>query len=165
MKENTIIKPLNDSHRKEILEIYKLGIETKNATFNTVVPTWEEWDNSHLKHSRFVIENDDKIAGWIALSPVSSRCNYSGVAELSVYIHPDFAGLGFASELMKILIDESERNGIWTLQSSIFSENVASVKLHEKFDFRKIGFREKISKIDEIWRDTLLYERRNPNLL
>lgn len=165
MKENTIIKPLNESHRKEILEIYKLGIETKNATFNTLVPTWEEWDNSHLKHSRFVIESDDKIAGWIALSPVSSRCNYSGVAEVSVYIHPDFGALGFASELMQILIDESERNGIWTLQSSIFSENIASVKLHEKFDFRKIGFREKISKIDEIWRDTNLYERRNPNLL
>lgn len=165
MKENFIIKPLEESHQKEILEIYKSGIETKNATFNTTVPTWEEWDKGHLSHSRFVIESNGKIAGWIALSPVSSRCNYSGVAEVSVYIHPDFGGFGFASKLMEKVIDESEKNGIWTLQSSVFPENLASVKLHEKFGFRKVGFREKISKVDGIWRDTILYERRNPNLL
>jgi len=165
MKENFIIKPLLESHQKEILDIYKLGIETKNATFNTIVPTWEEWNNGHLKHSRFVIESGGKIAGWIALSPVSSRCNYSGVAEVSVYVHPEFGRLGFASELMKVLIDESEKNEIWTLQSSIFPENLASQKLHENFGFRKVGYREKISKMDEIWRDTILYERRNQNLL
>jgi phosphinothricin acetyltransferase len=85
---------LEPKHKNEVLEIYKLGIETKNATFNTVVPTWEEWDKSHLQHSRLVIETDDKIVGWIALSPVSSRCNYNGVAEVSVYIHPDFSRLG-----------------------------------------------------------------------
>lgn len=165
MKKHFIIKPLEGSHQKAILEIYRLGIETKNATFNTIVPTWEEWDNSHLKHSRFVIETENKIAGWIALSPVSSRCNYSGVAEISIYIHPDFSGLGFASELMKVMIDESEKNGIWTLQSSVFAENKASVKLHEKFNFRKVGFREKISKMEGVWRDTILYERRNSNIL
>lgn len=165
MKENFIIKPLEESHQKEILEIYKSGIETKNATFNTTVPTWEAWNNGHLSHSRFVIESMEKIAGWIALSPVSSRCDYSGVAEVSVYLHPDFGGLGYASELMRILIDESAKNGIWTLQSSVFAENLASVKLHEKFGFRKVGYREKISKMDGIWRDTILYERRNPNLL
>jgi len=165
MKGHLIIKPLEEIHQKAILEIYRLGIETKNATFNTIVPTWEEWDNSHLKHSRFVIETEGKIAGWIALSPVSSRCNYSGVAEISIYVHPNFSGLGFASELMKVMIDESEKKGIWTLQSSVFAENKASVKLHEKFNFRKVGFREKISKMEGAWRDTILYERRNSNML
>ena len=80
-------KPLLEMHRKDVLEIYKLGIETKNATFNTSVPTWDEWDKGHLQHSRFYVEIDKRIAGWIALSPVSSRCNYSGVAEVSIYIH------------------------------------------------------------------------------
>ncbi len=162
---NFIIKPLESNHRTEVLEIYKLGIETKNATFNTAVPTWEEWDKGHLQHSRFVIEIENNIAGWIALSPVSSRCNYSGVAEVSVYIHPDFNGLGLASELMIILISESEKNRIWTLQSSIFPENEASIKLHEKFGFRKVGYREKISKMNGVWRDTILLERRSPKIL
>ena len=157
--------PLVEMHRKDVLEIYKLGIETKNATFNTSVPTWDEWDKGHLQHSRFYVEIDKRIAGWIALSPVSSRCSYSGVAEVSVYIHPDFFGLGIASELMKVLIYESENNGIWTLQSSVFPENEASLKLHEKFGFRKVGYREKISKMDGIWRDTILLERRSANLI
>ncbi|MCD9853310.1 N-acetyltransferase family protein [Epilithonimonas sp. JDS] len=164
MKINPIIKPVEDSHQNDVLEIYKLGIETGNATFNTTVPTWEEWDNSHLTQSRFVIESDEKIAGWIALSPVSSRCNYSGVAEVSVYIHPNFNGLGFASKLMEKVIVESEKHGIWTLQSSVFPENMASVKLHKRFGFREVGYREKISRMDGIWRDTILYERRNPNM-
>jgi len=160
-----IIKHLGANHQTDILEIYKLGIETKNATFNTTVPTLEEWDKDHLQHSRFVIETENNIAGWIALSPVSSRCNYSGVAEVSVYIHPDFKGLGLASELMTILIPESEKNGIWTLQSSVFPENVPSIKLHEKFGFRKVGYREKISKMDGVWRDTILLERRSLKIL
>lgn len=155
------VSPLEPKHKNEVLEIYKLGIETKNATFNTVIPTWEEWDKSHLQHSILVIETDDKIVGWIALSPVSSRCNYNGVAEVSVYIHPDFSRLGFASELMEKMISESENNGIWTLQSSVFPENESSIKLHEKFGFREVGYREKISKMDGIWRDTILLERRS----
>lgn len=158
-------KPLAEMHSKNVLEIYKLGIETKNATFNTTVPTWEEWDKGHLQHSRFVIETENNIAGWIALSPVSSRCNYSGVAEVSVYIHPEFKGLGLASELMTILIPESEKNGIWTLQSSVFPENKASIRLHEKFGFRKVGYREKISKMNGVWRDTILLERRSLKIL
>ncbi|WP_316930943.1 GNAT family N-acetyltransferase [Epilithonimonas caeni] len=165
MMENFTIKALKSNHNKEILDIYKLGIETNNATFNTTVPTWEEWDKGHLKHSRLVVKTDDKIVGWIALSPVSSRCNYSGVAEVSVYIHPAFGGLGFASKLMEMMIPESENNGIWTLQSSIFPENEASIKLHEKFGFRKVGYREKISKMNGVWRDTILLERRSPNLM
>ncbi len=160
-----IISSLETKHQQEVLKIYKLGIETKNATFNTVVPTWEDWDKSHLQHCRLVIETDDKIVGWIALSPVSSRCNYSGVAEVSVYIHPDFNGLGLASKLMEAMIEQSENNGIWTLQCSVFPENEASIKLHEKFRFRKVGYREKISKMDGIWRDTILLERRSKSLI
>ncbi len=162
---NFIIKPLEANHQTKVLGIYKLGIETKNATFNTTVPTWEEWDKGHFQHSRFVVETGNNIAGWIAISPVSTRCSYSGVAEVSVYIHPNFNGLGLASELMKILISESENNGIWTLQSSIFPENKASIKLHEKFGFRKVGYREKISKLDGVWRDTILFEKRSLNIL
>lgn len=159
------INPLEPKHQTEVLVIYKLGIETKNATFNSAIPTWEEWDKSHLQHSRLVIETDDKIVGWIALSPVSSRCNYSGVAEVSVYIHPNFNGLGLASRLMEAMIAESENNRIWTLQSSVFPENEASLKLHEKFGFRKVGYREKISKMDDIWRDTILLERRSKSFI
>ncbi len=155
------IKPLETKHQKAVLEIYRLGIETKNATFNTSVPSWEEWDLGHLKHSRFVIEKDDVVLGWIALSPVSTRCNYSGVAEVSVYIAPNYSGQKLASKLMDKVISESEKNGIWTLQSSIFPENLASVKLHQNFDFRVVGIREKISKIDDSWRDTILFERRS----
>jgi phosphinothricin acetyltransferase len=155
------IEPMKPEFQEEVLEIYRLGIETKNATFNTSVPTWEEWDSGHLPHSRFVAKIENQITGWIALSPVSTRCNYSGVAEVSVYIHPDFNGLGLASKLMEKAISESEENGIWTLQSSIFPENQASVKLHEKSGFRKVGVREKISKMDGVWRDTVLYERRS----
>lgn len=155
------IQPMLPEFQEEILEIYRLGIATKNATFNISVPTWKEWDSGHLQHSRFVALKENQIAGWIALSPVSTRCNYSGVAEVSVYIHPDFNGLGLASKLMEKVISESESNGIWTLQSSIFPENQASAKLHEKSGFRKVGIREKISKIDGIWRDTALYERRS----
>jgi phosphinothricin acetyltransferase len=163
--ENYEIKPLRIKHQQEVLNIYKLGIETKNATFNTVVPTWEEWDKGHLQHSRLVVEIENNIAGWIALSPVSTRCNYSGVAEVSVYMHPDFNGLGLASKLMEAMIEQSENNGIWTLQSSVFPENEASIKLHEKFRFRKVGYREKISKMDGIWRDTILLERRSKSLI
>ncbi len=159
------IKPLVESHQNDVLEIYELGIETKNATFNTTVPTWEEWDKGHLQHSRFVVELENNIAGWIALSPVSTRCNYSGVAEVSVYIHPEYSGLRFASKLMEIMISESEKNGIWTLQSSVFPENEASIKLHEKFGFRKVGYREKIAKMDGIWRDTILLERRSLKII
>jgi phosphinothricin acetyltransferase len=149
----------SDSHR--VLEIYKSGLETLNATFETFVPHWDEWDLKHLKHSRFVFENNDMILGWIALSPVSDRKVYEGVAEVSVYVDINFICQGIGSALMERAIISSESNGIWTLFSSVFPENKATLRLHEKFEFRIIGTREKIARLNGIWRDTVLLERRS----
>lgn len=148
-----------DSSR--VLEIYQMGLDTRNATFETAVPSWNDWDTKHLKHSRFVYLDGDKILGWIALSPVSTRLVYEGVAEVSIYVDTNFSGKGIGSKLMKKMIESSEKHGIWTLYSSIFPENLATLKLHDKFGFRVIGARERIAKLDGKWRDTLLLERRS----
>ena len=151
-----------DSSR--VLEIYKMGLDTRNATFETKVPSWIDWDKKHLPHSRFVYVDNEKLYGWTALSSVSTRQVYSGVAEISIYIDTDFLGKGIGSELMDKVIMSSENFGIWTLYSSIFPENIATLKLHEKFGFRIIGFREKIAKLDNKWRDTVLLERRSKKI-
>ncbi len=148
---------------KRILEIYKMGIDTRNATFETTVPAWAEWDSKHLEHSRFVYVENDKILGWTALSPVSPRKVYVGVAEVSVYIDMNVLGKGIGSKLLDRVIISSELHGIWTLQSSVFPENAATLKLHDKFGFRIIGTREKIAQLDGKWRDTVLLERRSKN--
>ena len=148
-----------DSSR--ILEIYQMGLDTRNATFETVVPKWNDWDLNHLKHSRFVYLDGDKILGWIALSPVSTRLVYEGVAEVSIYVDTNFSGKGIGSKLMEKMIESSEENGIWTLYSSIFPENIATLKLHDKFGFKVIGTRERIAMLDGKWRDTILFERRS----
>ncbi len=144
-----------------ILEIYKMGLDSRNATFETDVPSIEDWDNKHLRHSRLVYVENKEVIGWIALSPVSSRKAYEGVAEISVYVDNKAKGKGIGSQLMYALINSSEEHGIWTLFSSVFSENIATLKLHEKFGFRIIGYREKISCLDGIWRNTVLLERRS----
>jgi L-amino acid N-acyltransferase YncA len=148
-----------DSNR--ILEIYKMGINTGNATFETSVPSWSDWDSKHLKHSRFVYLENDKILGWIALSPVSTRKAYEGVVEVSVYVDTNFTGKSIGTELMDAVIISSENHGIWTLCSSVFPENIATLKLHDKFGFRVIGKRERIAQLDGKWRDTILLERRS----
>jgi L-amino acid N-acyltransferase YncA len=150
---------LSDSQR--ILEIYKSGLETHNATFETSVPSWKEWDSIHLKHSRFVYENNYVILGLIALSPFSIRKVYEGVAEISIYVDTNFVNRGIGTALMEKAIISSEFNGIWTLFSSVFPENKATLKLHEKFGFRIVGTREKIARLDGEWRDTILLERRS----
>ena len=127
----------------EVARIYEEGIATGIATFETQVPTYADWDQAHLKICRLVFSRDDRLAGWAALSPVSGRCVYGGVAEVSR------------------LIPESEANGIWTLQSGIFPENLASIRLHEKVGFRKLGVRERIGKRDGQWKDNVLFERRS----
>jgi phosphinothricin acetyltransferase len=147
-----------------VLEIYKMGIETRNATFETEVPSWEDWDNKHLIHSRFVYIENEKVLGWAALSAVSARPAYKGVAEISIYIDTDFRAKGIGSQLMEKVIKSSEENGIWTLNSSVFPENTATLKLHEKFGFRIIGFKEKVARLDGKWRNTILLERRSKNL-
>ena len=149
----------NDGER--VLEIYRMGLDTRNATFETNVPTWEEWNSKHLTHSRFVAEEDGLVTGWAALSPFSSREAYRGVAELSIYVATGFRGRKIGSDLMEQIIISSEHNGIWTLFSSVFPENEATLKLHRKFGFREIGRRERIARLDGTWRDTILLERRS----
>ena len=156
-----MIREMKTADSTAVMRIYEMGLETRNATFETEVPTWEEWDALHLKHSRFVYVVSEKVLGWAALSPVSSRKAYQGVAEVSVYVDTEFAGRGIGSQLMEKLILSSEENGIWTLYSSIFPENKATFQLHKKFGFRFIGHREKIGQLDGIWRDTLLLESRS----
>ncbi|MFT6962774.1 MAG: phosphinothricin acetyltransferase [Flammeovirgaceae bacterium] len=146
---------------EQVSEIYRQGIETKNATFQLDIPNWIDWDNGHLQTCRMVAEIDTIIVGWFALSPVSSRCVYGGVAEVSVYVANDFSGQQIGTKLLEKLIEESEKNGIWTLQAGIFPENKGSLKIHTKLGFREIGYREKIGKMDGVWRDTILLERRS----
>jgi L-amino acid N-acyltransferase YncA len=145
----------------EISLIYKQGMDTKNATFQTEVPDWETWDKSHRSDCRSVALSEGHIVGWVALSNYSSRTVYAGVAEVSIYIDDAYRGMGIGSKLMEYLISESENNGIWTLQAGIYPENNASMQLHHKFGFRIVGTREKIGKMDDHWRDVCLLERRS----
>ena len=156
------IKPLEQTHYLQVKEIYEQGITTGNATFETQGPSWEEWDKSHMKNCRFVaVEDNENVIGWAALSSVSSRCVYSGVAELSVYVHQQQQGKGIGKKLLEALIRESEKQNIWTLQAGIFPENKASIRIHEQCGFRQIGYHEKIGKMKNVWRDTVLMERRS----
>ncbi|PZF71911.1 GNAT family N-acetyltransferase [Taibaiella soli] len=150
---------------EKVKDIYLQGIATGNATFQKEAPSWEEWDKGHMGFSR-IISNDERnnITGWCALSPVSSRCVYAGVAEVSVYVATAYAGMQIGTRLLRQLITESEANGIWTLQAGIFPENKASIRIHEKEGFRLVGYREKIGQMDGIWRDTLLLERRSNDI-
>ena len=155
------IRYLKASDWKSVSEIYQQGLDSGNASFETKSPTWELWDSSHLKECRIILQVDDEIAGWAALSPVSSRCVYGGVAEVSVYIAEKFQGQKFGAKLLEKLISESEENGIWTLQAGVFPENKASIHILKKLGFRKVGYREKIGQMNAIWRDTILLERRS----
>lgn len=145
----------------EVCEIYLQGIAGGQATFETELPSWESWDANHLDCARLVARADGKIIGWAALSPASSRRAYAGVAETSVYVAPDRRGTGLGRQLLAALISESELNGIWSLQAVMFPENQASVALHRACGFREVGRRERISKLNGKWRDTILLERRS----
>jgi L-amino acid N-acyltransferase YncA len=144
-----------------VANIYKQGIATGLATFETNVPAWETWNNSHLQQCRLVAEIDNEVVGWAALTGVSGRCVYAGVAEVSVYISQLHKGMKIGSILLEALIKEAESNNFWTLQSGIFRENETSISLHKKYGFREVGFREKIGQLNGTWRDTVLMERRS----
>jgi len=152
---------IEPGHYEQLAVIYLEGIATGHATFQTTAPGWTAWDESHLPHSRLAAFIDKEMSGWAALSPVSSRCVYAGVGEVSIYIAADFRGKGIGKALLKALITESEAHGLWTLQSGVFPENTASIKLHEDCGFRQIGYREKIGKMAGVWRDNILLERRS----
>ena len=141
--------------------IYLEGIATGNATFETLEPTWDEWDRSHLPFGRLVARHGRTISGWAALSRISQRIAYKGVAELSVYVAGWARGRGVGSALMKAAIEAAERAGIWTVQGSIFAENKASLRMCEAAGFRQVGHRERIGKLGGKWKDTILVERRS----
>ena len=155
---------LEEFHWPRVSEIYQRGIETGLATFETKVPDWKTWNASHLKCCRFVALMDKEVAGWLALSGISDRFCYGGVAEVSIYVDPTHEGIGIGSALLKEVIHESEKHGIWTLQAGIFSENVISIKLHEKQGFRVVGVREKLGKLGNTWKDVVLMERRSKRM-
>ncbi|MBB3186598.1 GNAT family N-acetyltransferase [Microbacter margulisiae] len=156
-----IIEKMTEKSWKEVAKIYQAGIATKNATFETEVPDWETWDKSHRKDCRLVALMNHQIVGWVALSSVSSRCIYAGVAEVSIYVNPDFQRKGIGDKLMEAVITESEAKGIWTLQAGIFPENKGSLALHYKHGFRTVGIKKRIGKMDNIWRDVTFLERRS----
>ena len=158
------IEPLTEFHWPQVSRIYKEGIDTGEATFETAVPDWERFDKSHLEDCRVIATDSETIVGWAALSPVSQRPVYRGLAEVSVYVAADHRGQGVGRLLMQALVDESERCGIWTLQASVFPENSASVKLHESLGFRIVGRRERIAQQNGRWRDTFLLERRSTRI-
>jgi len=153
---------MGDEHAGEVLEIYRLGIATGNATFETEPPTWEKFTGSRLAEHRFVAVDGGRIVGWTACIPVSDRCAYAGVVEHSVYVHPDARGRGVGRVLLRALIGSTEDAGIWTIQSGIFPENGASLALHHSCGFRTIGTREKVGRHHGGWRDVILVERRSP---
>ena len=146
---------------EQVRAIYLEGLREGNSTFETEAPSWEAWDESHLESPRLVMRVRDKVFGWAALSPVSKRSVYSGVAEVTIYVTASARGKGIGRALLEQLIEESEQAGIWTLQASIFPENVASIELHLKCGFREVGKRERIAKLKGVWRDTILFERRS----
>ncbi len=155
------IRAMTTSDWTQVAKIYEEGIQTGHATFEQQIPSYESWDGAHIESCRLVAEQKDELLGWAALSPVSSRCVYGGVGEVSIYIGAKSRGKGVGKALLSRLIEESEKVGFWTLQSGIFPENQASISLHEKMGFRFIGKRERIGKINDVWKDNLLFEHRS----
>jgi phosphinothricin acetyltransferase len=145
----------------EAARIYADGIATGNATFEVSVPDWEQWDAAHLPEHRFVAIRDGRVVGWVAVSPVSDRCAYAGVVENSVYVDAGVRGQGVGRMLLERLIESTEQAGVWTIQTGILPENEASVRLHERVGFEVVGRRKRLGKLNGVWRDVLLLERRS----
>jgi len=144
-----------------VAEIYRSGLDTGQASFETAVPAYEEWDAAHMPDPRLVARRDGAVVGWAALSPVSDRCVYGGVAEDSVYVAPELGGRGIGRLLLSELVSRAEEAGIWTVQAGIFPENAASLALHQHCGFRVVGRRERLGRHHGVWRDVLLVERRS----
>ncbi|MEU9588449.1 N-acetyltransferase family protein [Streptomyces sp. NPDC048193] len=150
-------------HAHQVLEIYQLGTDEGNATFETTAPSWEEFNAAKLPEHRYVaLDATGRVLGWVAAVPVSDRCAYAGVIEHSVYVHPDARGHGIGAALLRELIRSTEAAGIWTIQSGIFPENTASLAVHQRAGFRTVGTRERIGQHHGVWRDVVLIERRSP---
>ena len=156
-----MIDTMKASDWEQVRSIYLDGIATGDATFETRAPQWAKWDSDHLAEPRLVYREGEKICGWAALSPVSGRCVYAGVAEVSVYVAQDSRGRGVGRSLLSALVARSEQSGIWTLQAGVFPENRASIELHKTCGFRQVGTREKLGQMAGVWRDLVMLERRS----
>lgn len=156
------IRDLRPGDWSEVSRIYAEGIATRNATFETEVPSWEDWNAAHLADHRLVAVAEDEVLGWIALVPVSDRACYRGVAEVSAYVAEEARGHGIGAALLAGVIASAESVGIWTLETGVFPENTPSLVLLKRFGFREVGIRERISQLDGVWRDVVLLERRSP---
>ena len=155
------IQPMLPRDWPQVRAIYLEGIATGNATFAQTAPEWQTWDAEHLTAARLVARAEDRLVGWAALSRVSGRCVYAGVAEVSIYIAEQARGRGVGRQVLDRLVIESEAAGIWTLQAGIFPENAASIALHERAGFRLVGRRERLGQMNGRWRDVVLLERRS----
>lgn len=158
---NVVIDTLHNDDWEIVKAIYLEGIATGNATFETDAPNWEGWNRHHLPFARLIGRSGAEVVGWAALSPVSSRPVYAGVAEVSIYVAATARGRGAGGLLLAALIEEAERNGVWTLQAGIFPENTASLALHKRSGFREVGRRERLGMLHGVWRDVILLERRS----
>ena len=156
-----MVEEMADGHWPQVRQIYREGIGTGLATFETRASSWEIWDQGHLPFARLVALSDGLVIGWAALGAVSARPVYSGVAEVSVYVGAIWRGQGVGRLLLERLVAESEKNALWTLQASIFPENDSSIKLHRRCGFREVGIRRRIAQLNGVWRDTILLERRS----
>lgn len=156
------IEDMKEAHWEEVSRIYTQGIISGKATFQTTCPSYEEWDTNHLVQCRYVALDGEKVVGFVAISPTSKREAYRGVVELSIYIDEAYRGKGVGGKLMAHLCEESEKAGFWSLYAAIIAENEASLALHKKCGFRKVGYRERIAKDrNNIWRNVILMERRS----
>lgn len=155
------IKEMQQDDWNAVRDIYQAGIATGNATFQTVVPEWDEWNAGHLTDCRYVACVHDELIGWAALSAYSSRHAYRGVAELSIYVHPKNHKDGVGKQLLSALITASEQAGYWTLIAGIFPENQASIRLHLGQGFREVGYREKVGEMNGVFRDVIIFEKRS----
>ena len=154
------IRGLQPDDWPAVRAIYEEGIRGGNATFETEAPSWERWDTAHPQ-PRLVAERGGAVVGWAALSPVSDRCCYDGVGDVSVYVAEAARGSGVGRALLEALVERSERAGYWTLNAGVFPENEASIRLHEACGFREVGVRERLGRLDGVWRDVVLLERRS----
>ncbi|MDR3694669.1 N-acetyltransferase family protein [Mucilaginibacter sp.] len=155
------IQDLTQKDWPEVRAIYQDGIATGNAHFSLQVPEWEEWDAEHVKKCRLVAIENDEVLGWAALAAISDRCVFAGVAEVSIYIAEKARGKGIGKQLLAELVKQSEQNNFWTLEARIFAENEASIHIHQQNGFRIVGRRERIGKLNGVWRDVVLLERRS----
>jgi len=163
--DSVTVVSLDAEHWPAVRDIYIDGIATGNATFETEAPTWEAWNAGHLPNLRLVaLDETGEVVGWAALSPVSDRCVYDGVAEESVYVAASARGQGVGGALLERLISDSEEAGIWTIQTGIFPENESSLRLHERVGFRVLGTRERLGRLNGVWRDVVFLERRSDKI-